>query len=861
MGSVIPESQLPPEQITGGGYTHVLTDAAETKTVVPGAGGRVVVVDHDTLIGPGPSQTGVPGNERGSDAKVASTAFSDQPTLDPANYLGTSAIEEHFASLATQESEDVLVESETETGELPSDLDFETAQGPRPEYSALQTTAEQHPAAASTEEQATPSSVDEGAAFENRTTLLTATEQEEVYAALVSLTGLEINETLTPKEKKRLEDALQKLAKQIANDNERGEPVADLHSFDPSVVLKALTNLVRQADISLDRDTQNILENTLLPAAANSVAALNATSGEEPPVYPDFETLNTSTNSNEIYESLLNNVDLSGYSDEELAVILPQLQMLAQSIATQNGSAGVSGIESPNAETVSQTLMALLGIDDNPALSTEAKAYLRSIAGDMAENIASMNEAKWTQDTYSADKGVVFDALKKLSNLDYDTTLSPEEKLATEDYLKVLSMVMAFMSQIRTKMAQLDAYAEKLQATGQAEETKNRTAVALERYADTMDKIKEALHKIKEAKEKGALLKVIGPVIGSIIIAIVAALLVTVAVVVTVVLIVLAVLASVTVVGAILIVAVIAILWTSVIAAIGGLTALVAVNETNCMDKLCDKLDVEGAWQRALVKVAFQLLFFGPTTFIVFIPYIAVREGIVEGYEAKGPDASRLHVATTAGSAAFATGVVTNGIRTGLVAAGANDKDADTAAMILTLILMLLMLLSLLAASRSGVEAASGGDFSLEGTALGAAIGLEGEGTAPAGQGESLVSEAAQEMGSSLVQQMLQNLALSAGSTGKDPTFYLNALDFIQKSETPQAQGNTQMERDLSQDVSYANSLLTSLTEDFPELRLKLEDLQHDAKTLNDTASDLISLFEEMIAHSSILSNPESLQV
>jgi hypothetical protein len=180
--------------------------------------------------------------------------------------------------------------------------------------------------------------------------------------------------------------------------------------------------------------------------------------------------------------------------------------------------------------------------------------------------------------------------------------------------------------------------------------------------------------------------------------------------------------------------------------------------------------------------------------------------------------------------------------------------------MILTLILMLLMLLSLLAASRSGVEAAGGGDFSLEGTALGAAVGIEGEGEVPSGEGESLVSEAAQEVGSGLVQQMLQNLALSAGSTGKDPTFYLNALDFIQNAEVPPAQGDTQMKRDISQDISYANTLLTSLTEDFPELRLSLESLRNDANSINKVATDCISLFEEMIASSSILSNPESLQ-
>lgn len=723
----------------------------------------------------------------------------------------------------------------------------------------------------------------------NRLTLQSSSDPEQVFETLNIMTGFANDETIVSPQKERIDADLHALSESIADANKNGESVPDLKSFTPSQVENALKSLLAQ---DIPADDMQVLTEKLIPRAATSLSALNAASGDPIPENKLFATLTKSTNPEEILQALLENTDVSG---PNAAVITTRLQALAQAIADANaGPQTLEGarITSVTPETIMELISEHVAFETDPSLSDGEKASLRSVLTGLSAKIATNNETKWTQDTYSTDQKVIEKALIALSNVRYDPALSPEERIATEDYLKVMSMVFAFMAEIRVKIAQLDGMLQKAESQGKLANLKEQTEIALKSYEKTMHDIDHMLHKMEKAKEKALILKIVMPVVAGLLL-----------------------------VAAIIVIA--TLMWFGGVGIVLGVmlitmaiamtAATVTLSSTDAVDKMCKSLKIEDPVLKATIGMAVEL------AIVVLCSVVTLGVGAVVAAAQTAARAAAQAVATTiremikaamqllldamknpqlymtvggaVANTAFSSGMVTQGFVALFKAAGLKDKDAEMAAMIVTMILMMMMMLAMIFAGRYAPGQGSG--LGTTGAGAGAAgargakqgeIALEeaGDEGAKAAQAGATSSSRAAEAGASIgegassfadssVNTMLQNLMRRMQESLKDPFFLMKVMNVaVQPAAEFAAQATksgveiaydvqqaqiTGQQAELAGDIAQCNAILEFLGQMLPGFDVNLDGLQQDSKNLAEFMGDLARTVADFVESARAITN------
>ncbi len=223
------------------------------------------------------------------------------------------------------------------------------------------------------------------------------------------------------------------------------------------------------------------------------------TSGSERGSFSIFDVLNFSTSSDEIYTALMSQVATENKQIEE------KLQTLSRELAARNQDSR-NGIESTDAATVEEFINGLLGFEDDPSISSMDKNALRSVIATLSQSLKNYNVEKWEQDCFSTDSNIIEKALIKLTNCEYDKTRTDEDRIATEDYLKVLSMAFSFLTQIRDKIAhsRLDNEANTAQAIEEYERVLKQIVARAEQYphsavVETADVVLALISRLKSS--------------------------------------------------------------------------------------------------------------------------------------------------------------------------------------------------------------------------------------------------------------------------------------------------------------------------------------------------------------------------
>jgi len=213
---------------------------------------------------------------------------------------------------------------------------------------------------------------------------LASTNAEVVENALFTMTGSK----LTPEQKQALKDGgvFRQLAIIIAQRNAEPGTAKPLQSMIPQQIAQELNALLEELDISDDPELQDAfaaLQGSVEDIAQDLQVAnvLVAFMPEENPM--------SSTDQSVVYNGLLEQVDTSGMTEDEVAQVQAALQEIAEQIAQANESGQpIAGLDSDNPEDVKAALLALLGGEAPDDASPVGRA-LASLANSIANSIAA----------------------------------------------------------------------------------------------------------------------------------------------------------------------------------------------------------------------------------------------------------------------------------------------------------------------------------------------------------------------------------------------------------------------------------------------------------------------------------------
>ena len=873
MGTILPDGQSHEMQVINYN-SNDLKNQADAKEVTTGPGGILVTQDRIQISDPGTPQQSV---ERGYDAKVAVDIQPQQFKMEyPDEALASQADVSSFISaffpdmIASTAQDDLTSNIDTSSPKLESGISSEDAT--------------------------------------NQLNIQSSTDQVAILASLVSMSGIDSDPTIAPAQKTKIQQALNALASAIAEKNTSGG-VPELNAFSSTTVAEALKTILAGTTTGLSGSDLQLMEDTILPHIASSLSSLNATSGEAPPSNALFDTLTTSTDASQILQALKAQVDVSKLDPEAVK----KLSDLAQAIASRNSdpeTQGTGGIESADPQTVETLLTNLLGVDQDTSLSPEMKTSLRLVASNLATSIATNNEAKWMQDTYSSDRSVVQKALVALSNVKYDPTLSDQEKVATQDYLKILSMVLAFMTEIRAKIAQLESTLQKAESQGKLSNIKDQTTIALKNYEKNMHEIHAMLKKMEKSKQTGLIMKIIMPIVQAIMM------------VITIVIAVVSFAISVATAGTAT-PAAIALVTIMITLTIGMTATSVALTSSDAIEKLCAAISVTNPVLKATIGMVIELVMTSILVVVscgtalasaaakaalstaqkaiesaVKVTMDAIKEAVKAAIKealltlVKNP-AVYMTIGGGVVNSVFSSGMVTQSATALFKACGLKDKDAELASMILTMLLMITMILALLAtaapqAIKGMAGAAKGLTSMVKNTATAATKGAveltddaaeagtdaatsatKAAGGAVAGAADDAISLTADEADTTMFTNTLNTLAKQSHTLMDNKTsgLIMNMITNVAipgaeavaqilpqilqiESNVKQAQ-LTKVQIGLTRDLAHGQALIEFLKGVLPSFDVTLDALQEDSRGHAQFMSSLFSLFKSMVDQAS----------
>ncbi len=707
---------------------------------------------------------------------------------------------------------------------------------------------------------------------------LQSTNKADVLTALMAFTGFDKDASLTPAQSKLFSAKLDDLAGQIATQNGTGHPDPALSSLDAKTLG---TFLMSKVDISSLSQEDKVLFTNFMSEASVELSSINAASGQAPAKSAVLQGME-STDPATVLSTLKNTLSSQGLSDSQIDALSTKLTSLATTIATKNGTPNGAGLDITDASTMIQSLVDLLGADNDIA-----NADLQAAIGALGTALAAENTQFFTLLSKSTDASVVFDALRHLSNIDHNPNLTPAERQAGLDYLKLMATALAFMSKIRAKVSMLEAELRKQESAGKLATIKDQTKAALDTFKTGIEKIKLDLQSQLNAIFMKKLMAILGPII-LVILAIITAILSIV---------------GCSAIGAALMIMVIVVM---VVIAIADM-------ETGMFDKLGKMCSKDKAGQEAAsfgfqaIIMAIMIVFtLGAASFVCAAQIGAkAAEAGVELAIKEIMEAALNKVASQLSQSAnkivqfligevvsilMSSGLLTDGFIKMFKAMGMSDKDAETASMVLTIIIMLVMMGAMLksaggmgktvggaagAGAKAGANAAKDGvgDIVIETentvkntsktTANKAADAAKDAGqTAGAAANDAVktTDESAIETAIKALQKKLAQMVELA----KDPQAFLKlaqALAMLAQIGSGVANAvNEFQQADLSVSMAKVTALNTETQAliDFlktvvPTFDMVQQDVDNDSKDFMKGYNDLMGLFANMVASASTI--------
>ena len=274
----------------------------------------------------------------------------------------------------------------------------------------------------------------------------------------------------------------------------------------------ALSSLLASANTGLTGPSLNTVT-AYLNTAADNICACNKASNAAPPLNATFNTINTSKNTQAIYNALLSQVNLSQYPPDSAGTIKAELYILAGRIANANTFGNVAGVESVNPKTITTALTNLLALSSNTTIPLNVQQDIRSALGGVATSLAAVNEQHWTESCTSTDPAVVSAGLTKLSNIQYNPTLTSDEKFYGGDYLKLVAYALSFISQVMAQAAELEGNFEMRLSQAELAESKDQVSIAQTEYNAALINITTETAKIQAAQSTQKIMAVVMPVV------------------------------------------------------------------------------------------------------------------------------------------------------------------------------------------------------------------------------------------------------------------------------------------------------------------------------------------------------------
>lgn len=525
--------------------------------------------------------------------------------------------------------------------------------------------------------------------------------------------GLKSFIAVSPEQKSKFGPLVEELATNIATQNASGKADPALSSFDPEVVSKFLLS---QIDISSLPKADQTTFTGLIQDAGTSIGALNAATGTQPAKSAVLQGVE-STDPEKVLSTLKSTLASQNMSQADIEALTPQLTELANKIAEKTVATG-GGLNITDADTLKQVLANLLGPSNDVA-----NAKLQKAIAALATVLAAENTAYFTVLSKSTDPAVVLTALRALSNVDNNPNLSPAERRTALNYLALMAQALAFMSQVRAKVAMLEAELRKAENEGKLAIIKDQTQAASRNFEEGLKKIEKDISSQLEALRMKALMAILGPII-MVIIAIIMAIITIFS------------FGTAAPVAAAIMVAVIVVM--TVIA--------IADMQTGMFEKAGKACSSDPAGQKAAsfgfqaIIMAIMIVFsFGLASFAVAAQQAAqsaaraaveitkevikeiiksvikqlLNQGLQGVLKTGGQQLLKefakegiiknciMFVAGEMMSLLFSSGLLTEGFVKMFKAMGMNDKDADMAAMIMSIVVMLVMMVAMVKAAGS----------------------------------------------------------------------------------------------------------------------------------------------------------------
>lgn len=689
---------------------------------------------------------------------------------------------------------------------------------------------------------------------------LQSTDPKVVAEALKSFISFSPDLKLTPEQEKNLKALVDDLAKNIAAQNSSGQVPAALTSFDKAEVVAFLLSQVDTSKLSPD---ERAAFTSTIQTAGDSISALNSATGVLPAKNATLQGVE-SKDPEKVLDTLKTILTGQNIPPADLEKITPQLTALASAIVAKG-----DGLDITDADTLKKVMATLLGASNDVANATLQKAIAA-----LASVLATENTSYFTVLSKSTDPAVVMVALRALSNIDNNPNLTPSEKRAALNYLSLMAQALAFMSQVRAKVAMLEAELRKAENEGKLATIKDQTAAAHQAHTVGLQKIATDIQKMLDALAMKALMAILGPII-MVIIAIIMAIITIFS------------FGTAAPVAAAIMVAVIVVM--TVIA--------IADMQTGMFEKAGKATSSDPTAQKAAsfgfqaIIFAIMIVFsFGLASFAVAAQMLAtqvaktamqavvaaIREVMKQIAEVGIKNVVLFVVGQLLGllmSSGFLTDILVKMFK----AMGADEEGAGIGAMVLTILLMVIMMF--VSGKMAGPKGLGDAGKKAVDTAVDATdivvqkatdtlktAAKEGAKTAAAATDDvvTIASSKASDAVDEIIQQITKNLSkklMEMKDTVTDPIFILQTIAVLTQAGASLGQAvhhfnQAEMEQGLAKMEllqSQAQALIDMLKQIMPQFDITMKDVDEASKDFMKMYTGLMTLFADMVSSASAI--------
>lgn len=532
-----PNNQLPGQLPAD--YAQQLINNAETSNVIIGAGGAVLVVEKDNLIGAPPSQQGI------EDPKIY-RVLTDDPLLirphvsttrDSQSALSQTMLSERLIGYAfmifgrQMYTEDKpLSQKKPDTEE---DSELALIQAAIEEYRGESSsegapTLPNLPQAPMSDTTSESSDTPLSNTLSQESTLflknMSSTDPQEIANQLLESSGMLNNPDISSSDLRMIQAQYLALAQTIAEKNKAGGGSSILNITSSGILTAVFADTLKLNDNkALSSEQKDLLVQALYNSSKKLANAnLDSIVSREPPSedYQAF-TSNDSTSIETLFSSFFPN-GVEGVSSQDLKMVLGSLATIMTSQSFDPDLKSM--LLSHDPEVVGKALTKM--IETMPSISpTLQKAIVAQIVPVLTSSISSMNGIELQKMMKSSDPQQIQTALLILSGTAHDTSMKPVEKKIVTNYLKALTDALVFLAQIRSLIVRLEgAFTQELSSA--------KTMTVTEQIKNAMSLYTTKLQEIMTNYTKGVnalvtqqVLSIIGPIltVGMLLLAVVVA--------------------------------------------------------------------------------------------------------------------------------------------------------------------------------------------------------------------------------------------------------------------------------------------------------------------------------------------------